>query len=45
MENGKDFDIDPDSAQSKGFGGGMILGIVIGAALFLATVQILYWAR
>ncbi len=34
-----------DSQDSKGFGSGMIAGIVVGIVLFLLTVQLLYMAR
>jgi hypothetical protein len=34
-----------DPQESKGFGGGMIAGIVVGIILFLLTVQVLHMAR
>ena len=45
LENSNEQKMDSANGQSKGFGGGMIMGMLLGAALFLATVQILYWVK
>lgn len=42
MEKSDEQKLDSTVGQSKGFSGGMIVGLLIGAALFLATVQLLY---
>jgi hypothetical protein len=34
-----------DPQESKGFGSGMVVGIVVGIGLFLLTVQLLYIAK
>ena len=34
-----------DVKESKGMGSGVLVGIVIGIALFMVTVQLLYMAK
>jgi hypothetical protein len=45
MENENGLKAERDPAESKGFGGGVVLGVVVGIGLFLMTVQLLYWAK
>jgi hypothetical protein len=45
MENENDRKGERVSEESKGFGSGVVLGVVVGIGLFLITVQILYWAK
>jgi hypothetical protein len=45
MEEQQDSRTTLEAEKSKGFGGGMIVGIVIGACLFLLTIQMLYLAK
>ncbi|GEM_PF-1561578 len=45
MDEKKEIEGAKDPQESKGFGSGIIVGLVVGIGLFMLTVKLLYMAK
>jgi tetrahydromethanopterin S-methyltransferase subunit G len=45
MPEAKESQYVTEGKDAKGFGGGLVVGLVVGTILFLITVQLLHMAR